>query len=272
MKTLPLSELKVVAVLHFMGYMPDHQSEGGAVAEFDLEVLDRALYDGAAFKPAAKCDCCGARLKYACNVVHVPTMQGYNVGRDCAAKIQCLQHMGGAIENLSVTLAERAKCNRNEEAFLAGAAAEVAKAYVWAKTERGGSIARDMVEKLRRWGSLSEAQVAFMVRLHAQHLEKAALAATGLRCPAGKVSLTGTILSLKEQPGYSYGSVEYKIVIDLKDGTKVWGSLPRAFWETAKVGDTIAFSATVTVSDRDPLFGFFKRPTKCTLNGVAPAA
>jgi len=51
------------------------------------------------------------------------------------------------------------------------------------------------------------------------------------------------------------------------NGFVVWGSIPSIDGRVANCakGDTITFSATVTPSDKDPKFGFFKRPTKATL-------
>jgi hypothetical protein len=275
LKSMPLADLEVVAIVHVYGAGPDHQSESNAeLMEVDLEVLNPELYKGVEFPVVKKCDCCGARLQYACQVVHVPTRSGYNVGRDCARKIGSLQRMGGWIENASVALAERAKCARHEANFLTGAPSSVVAAYQFAKVEaQPGSILSDMVEKLRRWGALSPRQIEFMVSLHEKELAKRALVATGRKCVEGKRRLEGAIVSMKEVAGFGYYSLPVKkIVVDLGDGTKVWGTLPRAMEDVAKVGNRIAFTATVTVSDRDPLFGFFKRPTKPELIGVVPVA
>jgi hypothetical protein len=44
-------------------------------------------------------------------------------------------------------------------------------------------------------------------------------------------------------------------------GFLVWGSVPAALGGIEQ-GDRVQFNATVTKSDRDETFGFFKRPTK----------
>lgn len=277
MKSLPLADLEVVCIVVCIGEEMNDET-GNMSRIMEDEVLNPELMNRATFGEFDnKCDCCGQRLKYNCLVVHVPTLTGYNVGRSCAAKIECLKRAGHAIENASLAVAERAKCNRHEAQFIETHCDETVAAYIWAKTEREGSIARDMVEKLRRWGSLSAAQTSFLCSLHAKHQAKLALAAAGVKCPVGKVAVAGTILSLKERPGYARGTVEHKIVVDLGNGTKVWGSLPTYAGdvylpEVAKVGDRIAFSATVKASDNDPLFGFFKRPTKTAWTSAAAVA
>jgi hypothetical protein len=193
MKNLPLSELSVVSVLYCAGL-----DEDGRV-EFDEDVLDKNLLDASQFDPfTKKCDCCGQQLKYACRVVHVPTRAGYYVGRSCASKIEALQRFAGRIDGASVALAERAACNARETAFRATATAGVLQALDWVKSGQASKLAEEFLAKLRRWGNLSQAQVACLERMHKQHQEKAAIAATGVRCPAGRVELTGRVTSLKK--------------------------------------------------------------------------
>ncbi len=272
MKTLPLSELTVVSVLYCVG-----ETDEGA-PDFDIEVLDEAARATATFpdKFAGKCDCCGQRLKYACEVVHLPTRAGFFVGRSCAAKIESLQRHLGRVENVSVALAERAACNRRESEFYAAAPAEIRVAWDWAKGEAGSRVAKDFVEKLRRYGSLSPAQLGCLVRMHGEHIEKLAIAATGIKCPAGRLQISGTVVSLKDTPEPArYGGTlhHWKLVLDLGNGVRVWGTCPEQLTPThylasgetdqrAAVGAAVQFTATVKPSARDPLFGFFSRPTK----------
>jgi hypothetical protein len=56
-----------------------------------------------------------------------------------------------------------------------------------------------------------------------------------------------------------------KMVVKVEQGWAVWGSVPEAIAIEVEVGDTVTFTATVTRSDRDPKFGFFKRPTKAAI-------
>ena len=52
---------------------------------------------------------------------------------------------------------------------------------------------------------------------------------------------------------------------------RVWGSVPASL-EDAERESRITFTATVTASDRDAKFGFFKRPTKAQVIEIAEAA
>lgn len=73
----------------------------------------------------------------------------------------------------------------------------------------------------------------------------------------GRVRITGKVVSTKQQHT-RYGTVT-KVTVHDDRGFRVWGTLPSAVWD-ADPGDVIAFTATVSISDRDPEFGFFKRP------------
>ena len=76
--------------------------------------------------------------------------------------------------------------------------------------------------------------------------------------PNGRQVITGVLLGKKYQDS-EYGSV-LKMLVQDDRGFKVWGSKPSTL--KADRTDRIQFTATVTPSDTDPKFGFFKRPTK----------
>lgn len=141
------------------------------------------------------------------------------------------------------------------------------------------TILIDLGEKLAKWGSLSPAQVAFAEKL----LEEAAAPKTALE--GGKREVTGTVISCKWRSSQWGGA--YKVTLDLGDGTRIWGSLASVIEDAVsdhyyKVethnrtfdlpevikGATVSFSATISPSDDDVSFGFFKRPTKGTLDAL----
>jgi hypothetical protein len=63
------------------------------------------------------------------------------------------------------------------------------------------------------------------------------------------------------------------MTLELCDGVRVYGTCPsaltpaagRSLDQLAAVGATVRLSATVKPSGRDPLFGYFSRPTKPAL-------
>ena len=80
--------------------------------------------------------------------------------------------------------------------------------------------------------------------------------AAGVACPVGKVTVTGKVVTTKEQSS-QFGTTVKCLVVS-PDGWKVWGTLPAGY----EKGDMVRFNATVEGKDGDPLFGFYKRPTK----------
>ena len=55
-----------------------------------------------------------------------------------------------------------------------------------------------------------------------------------------------------------------KMLVQDDRGFRVWGSVPKSLGD-AERESRITFTATVTASDRDAKFGFFKRPTKAAI-------
>lgn len=149
---------------------------------------------------------------------------------------------------------------------------------------REWSILADMVTRLIRHGKpLSEKQVTFANKLmhdaenRAEVLaQRAAEKASAPDVPTGKQVITGTVIKTEVRDG-AYGT-EYKLTVKDDRGFVLWGSIPSSLqlvdierhdnettWTESRGlrrGDRVAFSATVQRSDRDPKFGFYKRPTQ----------
>jgi len=77
--------------------------------------------------------------------------------------------------------------------------------------------------------------------------------------PAGRVEVTGTVISTREEEG-PYGW-QRKALVEDDRGFRLWGSLPSAIYRAEK-GDRVTFVAGLTASRDDEFFGFWKRPTK----------
>lgn len=95
--------------------------------------------------------------------------------------------------------------------------------------------------------------------------ESAALAATGVKVPTGRIQVTGEIMSAREKVT-DFG-VSVKMTVKLDDGCKVFGTLPSALEPSnydldSLKGRRITFVGTLEASENDPTFGFFKRPSK----------
>lgn len=91
--------------------------------------------------------------------------------------------------------------------------------------------------------------------------------------PTGTVNVSGEVLkvALKET---RFGQVAKMTVKDHQNGFVLWGSVPTIFDEEGKLltvgkGDHITFTASVTPSEKDAKFGFFKRPRKAVISQVS---
>lgn len=108
----------------------------------------------------------------------------------------------------------------------------------------------------------------------------AALMEAGVTVPTGRTTVTGVVVSIKaEETYYTYsGEVTLKMLVESDEGYRVWGTVPRSLEgggdyrdgqyvavRGVEEGDTVTFTATLQPSDNDPLFGFFKRPTKASI-------
>jgi len=77
----------------------------------------------------------------------------------------------------------------------------------------------------------------------------------------GRQAFAGEVLATKWKDT-DYGPV-YKMLVQDDRGFKLWGSVPKNI--DPGRGERVAFMATVTPSNDDPKFGFFKRPTKAIM-------
>jgi hypothetical protein len=148
----------------------------------------------------------------------------------------------------------------------------------------------DMRRKVNAGEELSPRQLAACVNMvdatcarDAREVERdtadTAARAAGVRCPDGKHTFTGVIVSCKPHTDtqWSYhGRTTEKITVRTVDGWRVWGTVPASMqlgsytidtleaWRKGLVGQTVTLTATVEASPQDQLFGFFKRARVAT--------
>lgn len=103
--------------------------------------------------------------------------------------------------------------------------------------------------------------------------EKATAVAAGVQCPEGRITFTGTIVwaDLVQGAAFSYHDDGFtpKMTIRHDDGWTVRVTVPAGTGVLDELkGSRVTLTATLTRSDRDPLMGWGKRPTKVA---VTPA-
>jgi hypothetical protein len=236
------------------------------------------------------CDHCGKRsFRYGAVFVHNPTGEYIVVGHACATN--AFGYYAEWARNLA-TLMKEAKGRREKLATLERAnylAKEHGLLEVFAHADPNGSreaqILVDLHNKLGRYG-LSEKQIEFAKSLAERIENPPACPVCGdtshdvRECPNkgeapesdGRIEVEGVVVSWRDEAGWGYDQTVIKGLIRLDNGAALWGTLSTAVidgedgqvcmtWDELR-GKRVRFTARVNRSDRDPSFGFFKRPTK----------
>lgn len=215
------------------------------------------------------CDHCGHRLRYVAVLKHMPTHTLIKVGE------QCLDNRFDLATEDFHRLRKEAKLNRERRAlkdkraewFAINPDREIA--FTWASEQVSEGhfgyegMRHKFVHSINRWGDTSDkfvrAIMRDMARTELREWKRERERAELKPVIEGKgIVIEGEVLSVKWQEN-DFGG---RFVTTVKDdrGFIVWGSRPsKIHWEK---GDRVRFKAgTVTKSDRDETFGFFKRPT-----------
>lgn len=134
----------------------------------------------------------------------------------------------------------------------------------------------DLVKARANYGALTESQtpwpttaiLGWIDRL-ARDAAKAEVLAAAPVLEDGRREIVGTVRSVRwEDSDAAYGAGSFKMLVELDDANRVWGTVPRSIESADLVGSRVRFVAAVTRSDRDDHFGFYKRPTKATIEEV----
>lgn len=143
------------------------------------------------------------------------------------------------------------------------------------------SFTSDILAKLRRYGSLSERQVAAVLRGAARDAEYAArreaerIELKGAAPLAeGRRLISGEIISAKWK-ATRFGT-QPKMLLREESGNKVWGTIPASLVPDDEdvrslIGETVTLTGTVRRSDDDQHFGFFSRPQFAQIGSGVPA-
>lgn len=214
-----------------------------------------------------QCDHCGHHIRYVTVAEHTPSGDYVAFGCDCTENRLGLEVDEFKVKYLRDAASRKEAHRRNVAQFQAFMVEhpDFAAEYEWVvETQPNNSFLTDVAAKCRQYyGGLSPRQIsAFVCSAVAQRKRderRAEAEATKGPVATGKVSVIGKIISFKTQESM-YGLTE-KMLVELENGSRVYGTQPRALYD-AEVGNTVQFNATVEASDRDPTFGFFKRPTK----------
>lgn len=273
----------------WVGYSDDGDSHSGTLMDGPLFAVHGADQDDAAearefirteVNPSGRrnvihpggCDACGQMgLRYRHYFRHDPSGDVIVLGDQCVVKMD--------FESITdYQAAKRVQRQREIEAAAARAAewkaehAEFAEALEANRAD--DTILDDMAQKLERYGSLSERQIAFAWKLIAEIPERKARIAQREAEEAAAKPIPAEVLEAKRSTitgeiiygdwrESEWGSA-YKIIVRDDRGFKVWLTCPEALFQPGcpENGTRVQMDAAITASDDDPAFGFGKRPTK----------
>lgn len=265
----------------FMGDRSEYEMDDGTVVEannaYHAEYLWATRLLGSSFTSkwagSGQCDHCGARLRYVVVLKHGPTDSHMAVGETCHA--ERFEHDSKLAKDLD-RLHKRAAAVRALAKVRAAVTAwteadpQNLEAVEYAEAnQEGNDFYTDLLRKLRQYGPWSDRQRDAVLRGKASAPARALAAAAReaeVKVPVveGRQMIVGEVIKTEEKEN-DYG---WRTVMTVKDdrGFLVWGTMPSGL--DAEKGDRVKFAGTVTKSDRDESFGFFKRPAKAERVGV----
>lgn len=238
----------------------------------ELEQWERgmrtALGEGWRAKSHRCIHCGNGSVRWITAVRHLPTNEVVAFGAICTNRLGFADKVAFKLAQLQAR-AEARKVRftayTKREAFIS-TRPEVAAALLAAPLPQHAKnfFVHDVLAKLDRYGELSEKQVSAVVeslKRDDEHVAKQMAEAAEPKgdAPSGRVTVTGTILTIKTQEGYMPGTTSLKMLVKLENNAKAWCSVPTN-GDDVQEDDVITFKATFEVSATDKSFAFGKRP------------
>lgn len=219
-----------------------------------------------------KCEHCNhsGHVRYIAVVNYIPTNTLHSFGYICAERLEIKDKAAFRLrfikDKASIDHAKaesyklRAKFNETNEEFL-----KVLENASKMNLSNGFLI--DIIAKFHNTNNVpSELQVKMFLISFEKYLnfqkchEEEQTQLTS--CPEGRITISGTILAIKNHE--SQFGLSWKMLVLDDRKFKIWGSLPSKLSVEDK-GKKVKFDAMITKSNKDQSFGFFKRPTKVCL-------
>lgn len=184
-----------------------------------------------------KCSICGANFVYGDIWVHEPTGEHIHIGHTCAAKYELLADRSeyelgiGRVKAAAAKEIVREENRIEREAFLADHPG-LEEAL---KTDH--HIVKDIADRFRQYRSLSDKQVALVMKISTEAKLPPAEKEKNVPAPIteGKCrqTFTGVVVSAKSMDG-AYG-IQYKMTVKVTTPNGVWlawGTIPNALLES----------------------------------------
>ena len=216
------------------------------------------------------CHVCGAHAVYLAVFYHGATNEYIKVGEDCTEKMDMGEpERFATIRRAAKNARDAVAGKKKARLILQDLGLEAAWQYYETTqylSEYEEAKCQDLVANLVRHGNFSDKQAEFLKSLlyrienrEALKAERAAEKERAQDCPTGRVSVKGTVLSLKAVEG-QYG-ITLKMFVKTTEGYTLWGSVPKGLQDVKK-GEEVAFTATISPSESDRKHGYFSRPAR----------
>ncbi len=217
------------------------------------------------------CDICGAFFTHGAVFLHVPSNEWITTGWQCADKVEICDAEIFAAKRLALSQIDKIRKawrkRQDLKTFVSTTSKAVRKAL-----RLDHHIARDMRARLinKPERPLSEKQEALLLRLVEQAEERKTKEASKVEekhvpAPEGRQVITGTVVSVKSHENMYGVTLKMTVKVETPEGTWLaWGTVPSALMtgDCELRGKVVEFTGTLTRSDRDEHFAFFKRPSK----------
>ena len=241
----------------------------------DIDITQPDLFKATDWPAAGRCGCCNARLVYSNFILHRPSGRGVLVGNDCCRTHWKFHRSESELKALRMGALKLAKSHATISRLR-----RLLPAFTWALDEadysvgRKAGLAHEIAIKVAGGRTLTFKQWRLIARLHRQHFEQVDQKARweaqreAERAAAPPIftcrqKIEGVVLAIKEKE--SQWGTQWRMTVKQK-GNVYNGTCPSSILDDVEVGDEVEFMVSkVTVSDRDPHFAFFSRPTKASI-------
>lgn len=229
------------------------------------------------------CDICGKSYNEGELWEHIETKELITLGHICAESYHLCADDAEFEAEKAKAVRQRARqakmeAKQNAIAELFEDNKGLREAFEAAKTH---PIVSDIHNRLMQYGNLSEKQIALVIKIATQQVERATKQEQEfINVPriAGRQTIIGKVVATKYSDfyiGYGQyrGSVKGLFIVDTPQGQwKTWGTISDTLFDGVNgayqdfiKGKTIQFDAVVKVADNDPKMSFFSRPSKASI-------
>jgi hypothetical protein len=219
-----------------------------------------------------KCSVCGAHFNYGDLWLHVGTDELITLGHDCADKYEMMADRSAY--ELAVGNAKAARAVAIEKAMHA----EAIKAFCdkWPGLEAAllceHNIVKDIGARLQKWGSISDKQVALVLKL-ADEAANPKPAEAHVPAPEGKVTFQGVCVSLKSKETEWGTQMKITVKVTTPEGSWLaWGTCPASILDERAGADLRGSVVEITATLKrgaDAHFALMSRPKGRVIEAAA---